>query len=52
MTVTNQNIKIMKKIFLNRDRAIPLAQVTSVSRHESDLEVASSSANSLGSGTT
>ena len=35
-----------KKLFLNRDRAIPNAQVPSVSREELDSVVASSSRNS------
>ena len=36
-------------MFLNRERAIPSAQVPSVSREETDSEVASSNRNSLGS---
>jgi len=40
-----------KKIFLNRERAIPTAHAPSVSREEPDLEVASSSRNCVGSET-
>jgi hypothetical protein len=40
-----------KKVFLNRERAIPTVQAPSLSREESDLEVASSSRNITGSET-
>jgi hypothetical protein len=42
---------MIKKVFLNRERAIPTVQTPSVSREERDLEVASSSRN-IGSETT
>jgi hypothetical protein len=41
----NQNIDMAKKVFLNRERAIPTAQVPSVRREETDSEVASSRRN-------
>ena len=48
-TLQNQNIKMVKKLFLNSKTVIPTAQVSSVSREESDLEVASSSRKNVGS---
>ena len=44
--------KMANKMFLNTGMAIPNVQVPSVSREEPDSEVASSSRNILGSGTT
>jgi hypothetical protein len=41
-SVLNQNINIAKKLFLNRERGIPTAQVPSIRREEPDSEVPSS----------
>ena len=42
--------KMVKKVFLNRERVIPNAQVLSVSKEERDPQVASSSGNGPVSG--
>jgi len=44
--------KTAKKTFLNRERAIPTAEVFSVSREQADSEILSSSRNSLMAETT
>ena len=45
MVLLKSKYKMAKKVFLNRERAIPTVQAPSVSREEPDLEVASSSRN-------